>query len=130
MAESGSEKVFLDLRQSGKAEEIAKLFPPPAYFTAVIDGAAVPDKAALMAALAPAFRFPAYFGGNWDALLDCLRSLPNEIPSKKGYILAIKNSKMLLSAAPEELETLTAIVSEAKQFLAEKAGTDLSIAMF
>lgn len=32
-------------------------------------------KADLLAALASAGRFPDYFGGNWDALLDCLRDL-------------------------------------------------------
>jgi hypothetical protein len=33
------------------------------------------SKAELLAALADAGHFPDYFGGNWDALLDCLRDL-------------------------------------------------------
>lgn len=126
MTESGEVGLFLDLR--GKAEEIAKLFPPPAYFTAFIDGAEISDKAALMDALAAAFRFPAYFGHNWDALLDCLRSLPDEIPAS-GYVLAVKNSKMFLAAAPADMEAFTEIAAEAKKFLAEKVRADLKIAM-
>jgi RNAse (barnase) inhibitor barstar len=31
------------------------------------------DKDSLLAALAIALNFPAYFGNNWDALFDCLR---------------------------------------------------------
>ena len=126
MAGSGEAELFLDLR--GKAEEIEKLFPPPAYFTAHIDGAQVPDKAALMPALAAAFRFPAYFGHNWDALLDCLRSLPDEIPAK-GYVLAVKHSAAFLCASPSDRESFAEIAGEARSFLAEKAGADLKIAL-
>jgi hypothetical protein len=36
---------------------------------------AVKGKAALLKAFAAAFAFPATFGGNWDALADCLQDL-------------------------------------------------------
>ncbi|PIU19197.1 MAG: hypothetical protein COT18_08810 [Elusimicrobia bacterium CG08_land_8_20_14_0_20_59_10] len=125
MPGAGDKALFLRL-PGAKAEEIAELFPPPAHFITYIDGAAVPDKAALMEALAAAFSFPAYFGKNWDALLDCLRSLPDGIPAK-GYVLAVKNSGSFLSAAPADLEAFTEIAAEAKKFLAEKAGAGFRI---
>lgn len=37
---------------------------------------AAPTKAASLAAFAAALQFPSYFGGNLDALLDCLRDRP------------------------------------------------------
>ncbi|MHB0996263.1 MAG: barstar family protein [Elusimicrobiales bacterium] len=96
-----------------------KRFPPPAFFTAWIDGASVPAKAELMEALASAFRFPAYFGRNWDALLDCLRSLPEELPAP-GYVLAVRNSASFLSASPKDLEDFADIAGEARSFLLER----------
>jgi len=127
MAAPGGDALFLDLRAAG-ALELGKLFPPPGYFTAHIDGESVPDKAALMEALAAAFRFPSYFGKNWDALLDCLRSLPDENPAK-GYVLAIKNSGMFLAASPADREAFADIAAEARKFLDERAGADFKIAL-
>jgi RNAse (barnase) inhibitor barstar len=116
----GPETVFLDLRGRGEtAEGILKRFPPPAYFTAFIDGASVPAKAELMEALASALRFPAYFGRNWDALLDCLRSLHEEMPAS-GYVLAVRNASSFLSASPKDLEDFADIAGEAGAFLREK----------
>lgn len=123
MAGPGEEGLFLDLKAGGKAAEgIETLFPPPAYFTAYVDGAEIPDKAALMGALAAAFRFPAYFGRNWDALLDCLRSLPDEIPAE-GYVLAVRNSDLFLSSSPKDLEDFADIAGEARSFLKAKLDT-------
>ena len=120
MARPGEEKLFLDLRTGGTAAEgIEKLFPPPLYFVAYVDGAKIPDKAGLMDALAAAFRFPSYFGRNWDALLDCLRSLPGEIPAE-GYVLAVRNSNAFLSSSPEDLENFADTAGEARAFLNDK----------
>lgn len=119
MTGPGEEGLFLDLRVRGKAEEIEKLFPPPAYFTAYVDGALIPDKAALLDALAAAFSFPSYFGKNWDALLDCLRSLPEELPAG-GYVLAVRNSASFLSSSPKDLADFADIAGEARLFLWDK----------
>lgn len=114
------EGLFLDLRGRGEtAEGMLKRFPPPVYFTAWIDGAAAPAKAELLEALASAFRFPAYFGRNWDALLDCLRSLPEELPAS-GYVLAVRNSASFLASSPKDLEDFADIAGEARSFLLER----------
>ena len=106
----------LFIRPAGGEKELGKLFPAPSFFTASIDGAAVPDKAALMEALAAAFKFPAYFGKNWDALLDCLRSLHDELPAE-GYVLAVRNSGKFLAASPADMENFTDVAAEAREFL-------------
>lgn len=121
--------LFLDLRPGGTAEEIARLFPPPVYFIAFVDGAAAPDKAALLAGLAAAFKFPASFGQNWDALLDCLRSLP-EFNRAGGYVLALKNYGSLLAAAPGEMENFREIAAEAASFLGGSPGLSFKIVIY
>ncbi len=119
MTGPGEEGLFLDLRARGTAGEIEKLFPPPSYFTAYVDGALIRDKAGLLDALAAAFKFPSYFGKNWDALLDCLRSLPDELPAG-GYVLAVRNSGAFLSSSPKDLEDFADIAGEARLFLKDK----------
>ena len=109
-----------------KAEEIEKLFAPLFYFTATIDGAEVPGKAALLDSLASALKFPSYFGRNWDALLDCLRSLPEFAPAK-GYALIIKNSSRFLKDSPEDLDNFKEIAETAADFLMEKYKVPLKI---
>lgn len=129
MARPGEEGLFLDLRAGDAAAEgIEKLFPPPSYFVAYVDGAGISDKAGLMDALAVAFRFPAYFGKNWDALLDCLRSLPVEIPAK-GYVLAVRNSGSFLASSPKDLEDFTDVACEARTFLLEKYKAPFTVAL-
>ncbi|MDD2805075.1 MAG: barstar family protein [Elusimicrobiales bacterium] len=121
----GEEGLFLDLRPAGTAEGVKKRFPPP-YFLAFLDGAKASDKAGLMDEIAPALKFPAYFGKNWDALLDCLRSLPNDLPAG-GYALAILNSGAFLSASAQDLEDFADVAGEARSFLREKFKADFVI---
>lgn len=45
------------------------------FFVAEIQGAALASDGDLFAAVSTAFCFPSYFGGNWDALADCLGDL-------------------------------------------------------
>ena len=129
MTGPADQDLFLDLRPGKTAEDIARLYPPPAFFVACVDGAAARDKAALLDALAAALRFPAYFGKNWDALLDCLRTLPEFLPAQ-GYVLAVRNYPELLSAAPGELENFRDVAAEAASFLAGKPGRSFRIVLY
>ncbi len=40
-----------------------------------LDGRAVRDERSLVQALGPALSFPDYYGGNWDAFVDCVGDL-------------------------------------------------------
>ena len=124
------EEVFLDLRGRGlTAEGTKEMFPQPDYFVAVIDGAAVPGKAELMAALSSAFGFPSYFGRNWDALLDCLRSLPLSLKPPRGYALVVLNSRSFLVSSEKDKEDFADVAAEAAAFLGEKEGLRLVVAL-
>ncbi len=47
----------------------------PDQLVPVLDGRGLADKDALLAALGRALDFPDYYGGNWDALEECLNDL-------------------------------------------------------
>ena len=112
-------EVFLRLDGKDlKAEEIEKLFPPLFLFAAVVDGAEIPDKESLLKALAAALKVPAYFGHNWDALLDCLRSLP-DFTAAKNHVLIVKNSPRFLKDSQDTLVVFQETVEEAAAFLEE-----------
>lgn len=124
------EEVFLDLRGRGlTAEGTKEMFPQPYYFVAVIDGAAVPAKAELMEELSTAFSFPPYFGRNWDALLDCLRSLPLAIKPPRGYVLVVRNSGAFLASSEKDNEDFADVAAEAAAFLSEKEGLRFVVAL-
>ena len=46
--------------------------------TVVLDLAGIPDRETLHRAVAEKLSFPEWYGGNLDALFDCLTSLPEE----------------------------------------------------
>lgn len=110
-----------------KAEEIVKLFPPLVSFIVTLDGALLKNKNALLSALASAFQFPSYFGHNWDALLDCMRSLPDFLPAES-YVLIIENSSALLENSAEN-NAFRDVAEEAGAFLEEKYKRRLKVVM-
>ena len=111
-----------------KAEEIEKLFPPLGFYSFLLDGSAVKGKQELLAALAAGFKFPAYFGYNWDALLDCLRSLPDLLPAS-GYAVVIERSGLFLKDSPADLADFRDIAETAAAFLLEKHKLPFKIVM-
>jgi len=84
-----------------------------------IDGSLARDKGTLLSALASALKFPSYFGHNWDALLDCLRSLPDLVRAR-GYALIIERSGLFLEDSPADLADFRDIAETAAGFLLEK----------
>ncbi len=72
--------------------------------------AGVRDKAALLASVSHAMRFPAWFGANWDALQDCLTDLSwLEAP---GHVLLVEQSTELPAADFAEFTDVLASVAE------------------
>jgi hypothetical protein len=70
-------------------------------------------------AIARALEFPAWFGGNWDALEDCLGDLSwREAPHR----LVLRNFQ-----PGDELGILIDVLSSAAQFWEEQGGSFLAI---
>lgn len=82
----------------------------------VIDLAGCTDKACLLARIAAAMKFPAWFGHNWDALADCLADL-SWLPAG-GYSITVSGSLALHAAEPDTLATALDILDEAATFWA------------
>lgn len=69
----------------------------------------VQSKDELLAALAVAGRFPGYFGGNWDSLLDCLRDF-HWIEEKR---IVVVHADLPLRANPQECRIYLEVLRDA-----------------
>ena len=71
------------------------------------------DRQEALARIAKALRFPAWFGGNWDALADCLADM-SWWPAA-GYLLLLEHAAQWRDAEPEEVDTALEVMEEAAQ---------------
>lgn len=82
-----------------------------------LDTSAVGDKAGFLETASAAFRFPAYFGWNWDALADCLADVGGE----PGAIVVWEGWSPFAEADEESFATALQIVRERTQEESEGA---------
>ena len=82
------------------------------------------DKADLLRRFAEAFRFPDWFGHNWDALADCLTDL-SWLPAP-AYRVLLCNPSALRTMHPDVLATTLDILDDARHCWAE-AGIGFSV---
>lgn len=68
-------------------------------------------KQGFLKAIAGVFRFPDYFGENWDALADCLIDLA--WCKSKGYVILIENAEGFTATSPQEMSTACNIMEDA-----------------
>jgi hypothetical protein len=78
--------------------------------TRCVDGAQAADEPGLLAAVARALDFPDYFGGNWDALDECLADL-SWLPGPA--TLAFRAAGLVLEQAPARRAVLLRILNDA-----------------
>lgn len=76
-----------------------------------IDFADCRDKDDALTRIAQALDFPEWFGGNWDALADCLSDLSWK--PADGYVLLLDNIQAWRTAAPGDFDTASDIFNEA-----------------
>lgn len=94
--------------RSTRSDEILDAIHASELCLARIELAGASDKEKLIASVAAALRFPAWFGGNWDALEDCLCDL-SWLPAA-GYVLLFEGAAAVPSA---ERGTLLEILASA-----------------
>ena len=73
-----------------------------------VDVSACGDKDALLVACRRDLALPAHFGGNWDALADCLGDLSWQ--RAPGYVLVFRGAGRLAREAPQALATLVEVL--------------------
>jgi RNAse (barnase) inhibitor barstar len=76
-----------------------------------VDLSGCADKSGFLARIATALDFPGWFGGNWDALLDCLGDLGWR--PAPGYVLVLEHAGGLRERAPAVFDTALAILADA-----------------
>jgi len=79
------------------------------------------DKADFLERTASALGFPSWFGGNWDALFDCLTDLAWR--PGRGHVLIFENTGDLRRHAPQALDTALTILGDAAAAWDERGKT-------
>ena len=103
------------LRLKGSPEAAETAARELGFFCVRVDGQTVPDKAALLKRLARELRFPDYFGGNWDALKDCLTDLPDWLPAP-GYLIVFTDAEAVCRMKRADLATLDVVLESSADF--------------
>ncbi len=80
-----------------------------------LNGEQITSKAEFLAICAQACHFPAYFGGNFDALEDSLRDL-SWAPAARGYLVLYDEAWRFADAEPANFHTTLAILQTAVEF--------------
>ncbi len=80
----------------------------------VVDLRRARGKHALLGACARGFQFPAGFGGNWDALADCLQDLSWR--TEPGTVVLLRGDADFAVAAPEEHAMLLEILGASAEY--------------
>ncbi len=79
-----------------------------------VDIGHVHDKKDFTALMAKALAFPDWFGGNWDALEDCLEDLSwHPAP---GYVLLLEHAKHFGAGHKQEFTTATEVLDGAARY--------------
>ena len=101
--------------RASRTDEILAATHGSGLHVARIDLAGAAAKEALLARIAGALQFPQWFGGNWDALEDCLGDLA-WLPAA-GYVLLFEGAAGL---PPDERGTLLDLLASAAASWAER----------
>ncbi|KUL35138.1 hypothetical protein ADL22_27870 [Streptomyces sp. NRRL F-4489] len=97
------------------------------WHAAALDLTGAADKAAFMDRCAAALELPGYFGGNWDALADCLTDL-SWWPPGRGRLLVVTGWQEYAAAAPEDWGVVEEVLADAVAYWRETA-TPLALIM-
>jgi hypothetical protein len=101
--------------RASRTDEILAATHGSGLHVARIDLGGAAAKEALLARIAGALAFPSWFGGNWDALEDCLSDL-SWMPAA-GYVLLLEGASGLPA---DERGTLADILASAATSWAER----------
>lgn len=103
-----SEKEHLCCLSSNREREAHEAAAGLGFLHRTIDLPETLGAPAIIEAFGQSLEFPEPYGRNWDALVDCLRYLPDS----KGYVLIIKSIDRLWKSDPTLYYKLTHILSD------------------
>jgi RNAse (barnase) inhibitor barstar len=117
---SGSSGVYAAPRLPGLVRAAAKR-AGIAWYDLDLEG--VHDREAFLKRCAEAFRMPGYFGGNWDALHECLRDFTGEGEVAPGAVVHWRNGSELARRSPETVSTALEILRDVSMYWASAGRT-------
>lgn len=97
--------------EQGDADRYRAAADTLGFAVADVDLRGCRDKRGALGRIAVAWRFPDWFGGNWDALADCLGDL-SWWPAS-GYLTVLEHAEELRAHAPGTFATLLSISDDA-----------------
>jgi len=120
---SGLPERLQDASQSGayrasREDELLAAAKDASIDLARVSLAEVRDKATLLARIAAALNFPAWFGGNWDALEDCLTDLSWR--EARAHLLLFEGYEPLRAAPGDDFGVLLDILGSSAEFWTER----------
>ena len=83
--------------------------------------ARVETKQEFLAACKKVLRLPRFFGGNWDALADCLKDLCAD------SVISCRNCGKFAGAAPDDYATALEVLQDAAGYWKERGATFLAL---
>lgn len=96
-------------------ERIAAQAGAAGWHAARLDGQRITTKGEFLDACAAAFRFPGYFGHNWDALEDSLRDL-SWTPAGNGRLLVYDGAGAFAGQQPDDFGVALEVLRSAVRF--------------
>jgi RNAse (barnase) inhibitor barstar len=102
-----------------RTDEILDAVRDAGFDVVRVDLASARDKDALLARFAAALAFPRWFGGNWDALEDCMTDLAWRAGER--HVLLIEGFGQLRAWHPDEFGVLLDILATVAQYWRERA---------
>jgi RNAse (barnase) inhibitor barstar len=105
-------------RLPGEAASVTRAAKAGGFAFWRVDLAKVRDKSGLLAALSRSLGFPDWFGGNWDALQDCLGDLSWR--PAPGYVVALEHCQGLEKRARADFETLLEVLAATADYWREQ----------
>jgi RNAse (barnase) inhibitor barstar len=103
------------LLEEGKpSEELRSMATGQSLLFVHLDGAQIENKSQFLDSIAKAMGFPDYFGRNWDALADCLTSLPEE--AAPGWVILYEQLTNFANTNREDFEIAVDIFKGAAEF--------------
>lgn len=103
-----SEKEYICCLSSDREREAHEAASGLGFLHRTIDLPETLGSSAIIEAFGKSLEFPEPYGRNWDALVDCLRYLPDS----KGYVLIIRSIDRLWKSDPTLYYKLTHILSD------------------
>jgi RNAse (barnase) inhibitor barstar len=102
----------------GDAQATAAAAQALGYAVFHVDMDACADKAALLARIAAALRFPDWFGHNWDALADCLGDMSWRPAT--GYVIFLDHADRLPAGAVADFAIALDVCADVARELARE----------